>query len=67
MTKFVVKREEAIQMLTEINEDMDLDEEDMTDYSTLSNEELAGELCMSGLFADLTFGKEIYEEDLVVE
>lgn len=67
MGQFTVTREDAIHMLNDLQNDCDLDEEDMQDYTSMDNETLAGELCMSGLFAELTAGMNVYEKDLVVE
>lgn len=55
--KFVLTRQEAIDALQLYLEE---------DFSHLSNAELEEELCSSGTFAELTAGKDVYEEDLTV-
>ena len=49
-------REQAIAVMTQLDADMDDDELDEVDYVAMTNEDLEGELCLSGYIHDEDLG-----------
>ena len=57
MEKLGFLRTDAIQLLNNMQDDgVFLDEDDMRDYSAMTNDTLSGELCLSGIIHDEDMG-----------